>query len=160
MISIIAAVGENMELGKNGDLCWRIKADLRRFKKLTTDHTVVMGYRTYKSLGKALPSRTNVVITREFFETNDSILQYLDKHLPKYAAQLKKSKDEVFIIGGGKLYEYFVPIADKIYLTKIKKSDPDADTFFPNEDNWGFSRRRIVEEDNKEYSYEIHERIE
>ena len=159
MISIIAAIGENGELGKNGDLCWRLKADLQRFKKLTTGHTVAMGYNTYKSLGfKPLKDRENIVLTERPLEVGiEGVEQVYD--LEELKKELLKREDEVFIIGGGWLYSQFLPIADRLYLTEIHKTDSEADTFFPAKEEWEKEFRREVEEDRDEYSYVTYNRV-
>lgn len=154
MISIIAAVGHNYEIGKNGDLCWRIKADLQRFKKLTTNHTVVMGYNTYKSLGsKPLPDRDNVILTRDYLLDAPTFLQVLEKNVEDLVEEWVNEEDEIFIIGGGKWYKYFLPYASKMYLTVIHKTDPEADTFFPKKSEWSGNWSEEVEEGDDEYTY-------
>lgn len=156
MIAIIAAVGQNYELGKKGDLCWRIKADLQRFKRLTTKHTVVMGYNTYKSLGfKPLPNRKNYVVTKCPLdkETSKGVIEIPEDKLLDSLTGWSKAKEEIFIIGGGALYKKCISWADKIYLTKIKKTDPEADTFFPTKKDWGLGWEEEVEEDHNECAY-------
>ena len=142
MISLIACVGKNNEIGKNGDLCWRLKADLKTFKRYTIGHTVVMGYNTYKSLGfKPLADRRNIVITRERFN-DDSVEQIVPRTLEEngvvhntwqdFLKEMKKSEEEFWIIGGGQLYRHTIRDADRIILTKVPFEDSDADTFFPD----------------------------
>ena len=165
MISIIAAVGDNNEIGKNGDLCWKIKADLDRFKELTTGNVVVMGYNTFKSLDfKPLKDRRNIVITEypvaecdveqvvagTFYNPEKRELEYGNKELIKYFNGLK---EEVFIIGGGKLYKDFLPFADKMYITEIHKTDDEADTFFPDKKEWEKDFTRVMNQDTEEYTY-------
>lgn len=127
MLSIIAGIGDNRELGKNNTLLWHIPEDMKRFKTLTTGHTVIMGRKTYESIGKPLPNRTNIVITseKEFLAPGCIITHSLDE-------AIQKSHDtETFIIGGASVYAQALPIADKLYLTKVKGTF-DADTFFPD----------------------------
>ena len=131
-LSIIAIVGENNEIGKNNNLLCRLPADLKYFKELTTGHTVVMGRKTFESLPKgALPNRINIVLSRNksvLFEgclTFSSISEIVD---------YQKDKSEIFIIGGGEIYKQILPKADKLYLTKIRATFDDADTFFPDID--------------------------
>ncbi len=165
MISIIAAVGDNNEIGKDGDLCWKIKADLDRFKELTTGNVVVMGYNTFKSLDfKPLKDRRNIVITDypiagcdveqvvagTFCDLENEELKYGNEELIKYFNGLK---EEVFIIGGGKLYKDFLPFADKMYITEIHKTDKNADTFFPAKEEWEKDFDKEVEKELKSYSY-------
>lgn len=129
MISLIAAIGENNELGKGNTLLWHLPADLKHFKEITMLHPVIMGRKTFESIGKPLPNRRNIVITRnvnykkEGIEVANSLAGALDL--------IKNPNEEVFIIGGGELYKETMPIADKLYITHIQASDNEADTFFP-----------------------------
>lgn len=127
MLSIIAAIGDNRELGKNNALLWHIPEDMKRFKTLTTGHTVIMGRKTYQSIGKSLPNRTNIIITmdKEFTAAGCIIAHSLDE-------AIQKSQDtEIFIIGGASVYRQAIDKADKLYLTKVKGTF-DADTYFPD----------------------------
>ncbi len=132
MISIIVATAENNAIGKDNDLIWYISDDLKRFKRLTTGHTILMGRKTYESLPNgALPKRENIVIT------HDKSLQYerctmlysIEEAIEKYV----NSPKEIFVIGGGSIYEKLFPYAQKIYLTKVHASF-EADVFFPEID--------------------------
>lgn len=127
-ISMIAAIGKNLELGKSNDLIWHFKEDMKFFKETTTGHTVIMGRKTFESLPKALPNRTNIVISSNKDYTAEGAL------VVSSADEAIKSADgdEVFIIGGGRVYSEFLPLADKLYLTEIDDSCNDADTFFPS----------------------------
>lgn len=129
-VSIIVAISKNRGIGNDNKLLWQIPDDLRRFKKLTTGHLIIMGRKTFESIGKALPERDNIVITRDKnFETEDCIVvNSLEQALAKAASI---DNNEIFIIGGGQIYEQAISKADKIYLTEID-SDLDADTFFPD----------------------------
>jgi len=136
MLSIIVAIAENNAIGKNNDLIWYISDDLKRFKRLTSGHTVLMGRKTFDSLPNgALPNRTNVVITRDTSLKPDNciVLHSVEEALEKYS----DVKEEVFILGGGSIYKKMLPYAQKLYLTKVHESF-DADVFFPeiNMDNW------------------------
>lgn len=129
MLSIIVAVAENNAIGKDNDLIWYISDDLKRFKRLTTGHTILMGRKTYESLPNgALPKRENVVITRdENLElAKCTMLHSIEEAIERYA----KSEEEVFVIGGGSIYEKLLPYAHKVYLTKVHSSF-EADVFFP-----------------------------
>ena len=128
-ISIIAAIGKNRELGKNNDLIWRISADLKRVKALTTGHTIVMGRKTYESIGRPLPNRHNIVITRDtgFAAPGCTVVHSLEDAL-KNAAE---DENEIFIFGGAEIYRQALPLTDHLYLTLIEATDPNADTFFP-----------------------------
>jgi dihydrofolate reductase len=129
-ISIIVAVAENQVIGYNNQLLWRLKEDLQRFKGLTMGHHIIMGRKTYESVGRPLPGRTNVIITRNKDFKADGCLMVgsLDE-----AIKVANSDSEVFIIGGGEIYNQSLPIADKIYLTRVHASFP-GDTFFPELD--------------------------
>ncbi len=123
-LALIAAVGHNRAIGKNGTMPWHISADLKRFKRITKGHTVLMGRKTWDSLGKPLVDRRNVVITRRAIagvETYASI----DR-----ALEALEGEDVVFVIGGGETYAQLLPKADLLYLTVVDQ-EPDADTFFP-----------------------------
>ncbi|MBX2866570.1 dihydrofolate reductase [Candidatus Kaiserbacteria bacterium] len=136
MIGIIAAIGKNRELGKNGDLIWRISDDLKRVKDLTTGHPIVMGRKTYESIGRPLPNRTNIVVTRDpSYEAEGCIVTTsLEEALEK--AKESEGADEIFIFGGAQIYEMALPYTDRLYLTIIDAEDPEADTFFPEYDTF------------------------
>lgn len=134
MISIIAAIGKNRELGKNNKLLWHIPEDFKRFKDLTSGHIVIMGRKTYESLPekfRPLPNRTNIIITRNasFITTNqlivaNSVEQAIDK--------AKTIGSQIFIIGGASIYTQGIKYTNKLYLTLIDKVYSDADAFFPD----------------------------
>ncbi len=160
-ISIIVAMAKNRAIGKGGDLIWHLSNDLKHFKEVTSGHTVIMGYKTYASLPgmKPLPKRRNIIISShltevpEGFELAGSILD---------AMKMVFNEEEVFIIGGGMIYEQFLPMADKLYLTRIDK-DFDADTFFPiiNFSNYELVDLQVVDDDpqiNCSYRFETWER--
>ncbi|GAB4283933.1 MAG: dihydrofolate reductase [Marinilabiliales bacterium] len=152
-ISIIVAVAENNAIGYNNKLLCHLSDDLKRFKKLTTGNVVVMGKKTYESLPiKPLPNRLNIVITDNPADCFDncitafSIEDAIDKMDPE---------KENFIIGGGSVYKQFLPLADKLYLTRIHHHF-DADTFFPeiNENEWILVNSDFHKADDKnEYDY-------
>lgn len=154
MLSIIVAVAENNAIGKDNDLIWYISDDLKRFKRLTTDHTILMGRKTYESLPSgALPKRTNVVITRDQSLELDKcvMLHSIEEAIEKY----KDSEEEVFVIGGGSIYEKMLPYAQKLYLTKVHENF-DADVFFPeiNMEEWIISDEENHSKGEKnEYDY-------
>lgn len=135
MISAVVVVDAQNGIGKNNQLLVHFPADLKRFKKITSGHTIIMGRKTFESMGKALPNRRNIVISRqadlslEGAEITNSI---------NSALQLCKTDEEVFIIGGAEIFKQSLPLIDRIYLTRIHKSF-EADTFFPEIDksnNW------------------------
>lgn len=143
-ISMIAAVGKNFELGKNNDLIWHFKEDMKFFKNTTMGHTVIMGRKTFESLPKALPGRKNIVLSLNPNYTADSaeVISSVEE-----AVELSKDS-EVFVIGGGKIYELMLAYADKIYLTEIEDECKDADTYFPTFDKKLYKREVIA-------SYEV-----
>ena len=126
-ISMIAAVGRNLELGKANDLIWHFKEDMKFFKQTTIGNTVIMGRKTFESLPKPLADRQNIVITnnKNYTAEGADVVFSLDE-------ALEKCKNEnVFIIGGGKIYGEFLPRASKLYLTEINDACADAATYFP-----------------------------
>lgn len=129
MISIIVAISKENAIGKKGELLCHLPDDLKHFKSITAGHTVIMGERTFWSLPKhPLPNRRNIVITDQAgkqFEGAEAAYS-IDE-----AVALVANEEEAFIIGGGMVYRQFMPIADKMYITHIDHSWPDADTFFP-----------------------------
>jgi len=134
-ISIIVAVAENNAIGKDNDLLWHISDDLKRFKKITTGHKIIMGKNTFLSLPvRPLPNRTSIVITDDPSDNYEGcIMAYsIEDALAKCA-----DDEECFVIGGGSIYRQFLPLAHKLYLTSVKRSYK-ADTFFPEvrSDEW------------------------
>lgn len=129
IISVIVAIGEKNEIGCGNDLLCHLPADMKHFKEITTGHTVVMGRKTFDSLPKgALPNRRNIVISRQpnLQIENAEVYPSLDQAFIKLM-----DAGEIFIIGGAQIYEQTLPIADKLYLTKIQAPFPNADVFFP-----------------------------
>ncbi len=128
MINMIAVIGKNRELGCDNKLLWNLPEDMKRFKELTTGHTIVMGRKTFESIGKPLPNRTNIIITRDknFTKKGCKII-----YSPEDIISENNKLENIFIIGGGEIYKLFLPYAEKLYLT-IVEDGPKADTFFPN----------------------------
>ncbi len=152
-ITIIAAIAENGVIGGNNELLWHISADLKRFKKLTTGHTVVMGSRTFQSLPvRPLPQRTNIVMTRNQDQTAES---WVVVHSVEEALEKMNPEGENFIIGGGNIYTEFLPLAQKLYVTRVHQSFT-GDTFFPeiSSDEWELVENLLVDNDpQNEFSY-------
>lgn len=153
-ISMIVAMAQNGAIGKNNDLLFHLSGDLKRFKAITTGHTIIMGRKTLLSLPKwPLPNRRHIVITNdpnatfEGCETATSI----DEAIAKV-----KEEEEAFVIGGGTIYEQFYPLCAKLYLTKVHR-DFEGDTFFSvfNKDDWSEESREDLhdEKNNFDYSY-------
>lgn len=158
MISIIAAIGKNNELGKNGTLIWNIPKDLKYFSKRTKDSIIVMGRNTFNSLPKILPGRKHIILssTNNFNkEINDEVIVVDNKEKLFGLCRELSLNNEVFIIGGSSLYEMFIDIVDKLYITHIEETDIDADVYFPKivEEKW----RKVVlandEDNNIKFSY-------
>lgn len=156
-VSIIAAVGRNFELGKNNDLIWHFKQDMKFFKETTLGHTVIMGRKTFESLPKALPNRLNVVITSDssYSAENIVVVSSVEQAL-KYC-----DNEEAFVIGGGMIYKEFLPFADKLYLTEIEDSCENADTYFPSFDKNEYKRIVVksTDENGIAFSHIIYEKI-
>lgn len=129
MISIIVAIGKNMAIGRNNQLLWDIPEDMEHFRKITAGKTVIMGDKTFQSIGHPLPKRKNIVVTldKEFKAEGCEIRYSLEEVLQEY----KNSEEEVFVIGGGIIYRLSLPFTDKLYLTIVDDAPEDADTFFP-----------------------------
>ncbi len=140
MISLIAAVGENYELGKNNALIWHLDGDLPFFKRVTSGKTVVMGRKTFESLPKALPDRKNIVLSSDG-QYRACGAQVITDYREVLAEN--SENEEIFIIGGGSVYALFLPYAERIYLTEAKASDSGADTFFPHFDKPLFTRKSL-----------------
>lgn len=126
-ISLIVAVAENGVIGKTGVMLpWRLPADLKRFKEVTMGHPIIMGRKTYETIGRPLPGRQNIIVTRNPDYKADGC--EVVSSLPE-ALEAAKNSEEAFIIGGGQLFEQALPLADKLYLTLVHAS-PDGDVFF------------------------------
>jgi len=153
-ISIIVAVAKNNVIGKDNQLIWHLPVDLRRFKCLTMNHFILMGRKTYQSIGKALPGRTSVIITKQknFVAENCWIVHSIEN-----AIKLAKDDSEIFIIGGDSIYRQSIEYVNKIYLTKVD-ADFDGDVYFPEID---FSKWSLVEsqtfqpDDKNKYPYKF-----
>ena len=127
IITIIAAMAENRTIGQNNAIPWQLPADLTRFKALTMGHPVIMGRKTYESIGRPLPGRKTIIVTRQPDYRAKGCLVTLDL---QSALDLAEGTDEVFICGGGELYRQALPLANRVYLTVVHK-EFDGDTFFP-----------------------------
>jgi dihydrofolate reductase len=131
IISLIAAVSENNAIGINNTLPWYLPEDLKFFKRTTLGKPVIMGRKTYDSLGKPLPGRLNIVLSHQKnIELPEGVLLYDDTDKALERLQ-KENKEEIFIIGGGKVFETAIEQADRLYITRVHTNIPDADAFFP-----------------------------
>ncbi len=167
MLSIIVAVAQNGAIGRNNELLWHISEDLKYFKSTTTGHPVIMGRKTYESIGRPLPGRRNIVLTRGALEippiknpqtTSMEIVSSLEE---VYA--LAQGDEEFFVMGGGMLYNATVEKADYLYITKIYAQVDDADTFFPAVDSniWEIDREGEIlhdEENDIDFQFVVYKR--
>lgn len=132
MIQIIAAVADNSVIGADNTLPWQIPADLAHFKALTAGHTVVMGRKTFESIGRVLPDRENIIVSGTLKHVDGALV------VPSFAAALDlASSNEIFIIGGAQLYKEALPIADVLEITRVHAA-PKGDTYFPEVDWTGY----------------------
>ena len=161
MIIMIAAVAENNALGKNNDLLWHLPNDFKRFKAITTGHHIIMGRKTFESFPKPLPNRTHVIITRqkEYNAAGCIVVSSLEE-----ALSVSPKNEDVFIIGGGEIYNLALPIADKLDLTKVHHTF-EADAYFPAIDpkQWKLISSEHHRKDEKhQYDYSVvsYERLE
>lgn len=156
MISLIAAVGKNNGLGLDNHLIFNIPGDLKFFRNTTLGKTVIMGRKTYESIGKPLPKRINIVVSNSLKETDGiTIINSFEEVLEKYL----NSEEEVFIIGGESLYNYFINYAQNIYLTKVY-ANAVADKYFPSFDENNYNQTLLGEnkENNLEYKHILYRR--
>ncbi len=161
MVTIVVAIGENRGIGFNNQMLWHLPKDLKHFKEITSGHPVVMGRKTFESIGKPLPNRTNIVISRksDWFEEGVLIVGSI-KEAVKFA---KKIDEDIFIIGGGNIYQQTMDITDKIELTTVH-ANVEADTFFPKIDEkvWKKVNEVCHEKDEKnpyDFCFQTYERI-
>ena len=160
-ISIIAALASNNVIGRDNQLPWHLSADLKRFKALTMGHHLIMGRKTFESIGRPLPGRTTIIVTRQgdFCADNVVLAPSLD-----HALDVAKGDDEVFIAGGAHVYEQMIHRADRMYLTRVH-ADFDGDAVFPDFDDvteWSLADSEHHEPDEKNplpYSFLTYERV-
>ena len=147
MISIIVAIAENGVIGDKNALLWNIKEDMRRFRSTTTGHPVVMGRKTFESIGRPLPKRINVVITRGDGEFEGCLVA----HSIEEAVAMFPADEEVFIIGGAQIYAEALSVADRMYITRVER-DYEGDTSFPEID---YAKWQLVSEERYERGEEF-----
>ncbi|MEX0654374.1 MAG: dihydrofolate reductase [Phycisphaeraceae bacterium] len=160
-VSLVVAMAENRVIGREGDLPWHLPADLAYFKQLTRGHTVVMGRRTFDSLGRPLPNRRNIVLTRDRQWTHPGVEVVHD--WPALQARLEDVAEEVFILGGEQVYRLALPEADRVYLTLIHAT-VEGDTRFPDlpEAQWRLREQTPRPADAKNtyaMTFQVYERI-
>ena len=163
-LSIIVAVAENGVIGRGGTLPWHLSADLKRFRELTMGHTIVMGRRTWESIGRPLAGRRMIVVSRQpGFSMGFDEVQTAASLDEAIAAAQRAGDDEAFVVGGAAIYREALPRADRLYLTQVHAAI-DGDTRFPDHDLNGW---RLVEsthhdadaKNNHPFSFEVYERI-
>lgn len=156
MIILVAALGENNELGKDNELLWHLPEDFKRFKAMTSHHFIIMGRKTFDSLPGPLPTRVHIVLSRNrnYSMVDAQVVRNMDEALEK-----AKSKKDAFIIGGGEIFKMGLKFADKMELTRVHATFPEADTFFPefSKDEWELVNEEKHEKDDRhkyDYTYE------
>lgn len=161
MLSIIVAIAKNYVIGKDNKLIWNIPADLKRFKKITTGHTVIMGRNTFLSLGRVLPNRKHIVLSLTELDCDNENVVVVDD-IEKLDEYIDKD-EENFVIGGAMIYKLLMPKADRLYITEIDK-DFEGDSYFPeiSKDEWKEVSREHAPQDENDfrYDYVIYERKE
>jgi len=155
-ISSIVAVASNGVIGKDNDLPWRLSGDLKFFKKTTSGHHIILGRKNYQSIGFPLPKRTNIILSRNpfFIVSNCLVAQSIEEALE---IALEHGEEEVFIIGGAKIYEQTMDIVDTLYYTEVH-AEPEGDVFFPEMDwsKWELESAVKHEADEKnEFAFTI-----
>jgi len=161
-LTMIVAAGEKNEIGKDNDLIWHLRDDLKRFKTLTSGHHIIMGRKTFESFPKPLPNRTHVVITRQAdYKVPEGVIVV---NSLEDAISIAKKDTQPFIIGGGQIYKQAIPYASKIEITRVHAEFPEADTFFPEINTTEFKEtantfHKKDEYHNYEFSFLTFERI-
>lgn len=162
MISCIVAVAENNAIGKNNKLLWHIKEDLNYFKEVTMHNKIIMGRKTFESLPRILPGRHHIVITnnKQFYVNEENV--EIEHNIFNVLERYKDSSEEVFIIGGGLIFQQTLPVCSKLYITKIHKSF-EADVFFPTLDfnNYSLIKKSNMHTDIKSslnFTFEIYKK--
>lgn len=160
-LSLIVAMSKNRVIGREGTLPWRLSADLRRFKQLTMGHHVVMGRKTYQSIGRNLPGRTLVIMTRKpDFHAEPGSIIVAD---PQEAFEAVSGDDQPFIAGGAEVYRLFLPFVNSMYVTRVETNIDDGDVLFPECDfsKWRLEERQSHEADERNeyaYTFEVYSR--
>lgn len=162
MLSIVVAKAKNNIIGKDNKIIWNLPEDLKRFKELTTGHTIIMGRKTFESLGEVLPNRKHIIFSQNpDFKVKDENVEVV--HSLLQIQDLIEGKEETFIIGGAMIYNFLMPYVKKMYVTEIDQ-EFEGDSFFPkiNKDTWKeVNREKGIkdEKNNLDYEFVIYERI-
>jgi dihydrofolate reductase len=161
-ISLIVAIAKNGAIGNNNQLLWHIKDDLRLFKQTTHGHVVIHGRKSFESIGKPLPNRTNIVITRNTnYNAKGAFLTHSLDDAIKLAQKLEQ-KREIFVLGGAEIYRQSLEVVDKLYLSHVDCTFENADTFFPEFDlnQWQqISKQAFPKNETNEFSFEFCEYV-
>ncbi len=153
LLSIICAIGKNRAIGRDNKLLWDIPHDLQHFKDITSGHPVIMGRKTFESIGRPLAGRTNIIVTRdESYQQDECVICH---SLEEAIAKAKEiDPEEVFVIGGGSIYAQAIDLVDKLYLTIVDDIVEDADTFFPEYSQFNkIIKEEHFETDELKYSF-------
>ena len=155
-ISLLAAIGKNNELGGNNMLLWKLSDDLKLFKQLSMGHCIIMGRKTFESIGKALPGRRNIVVTSHRIEV-EGIYTATDLN---HAIEMARDTgdDEAFVIGGAQIFDYAIDLADTMYISHVDGEFPEADVFLPEIDysEWEIKESRYYSKNEKnEFDFEF-----
>lgn len=150
--SLIAAIGQNNELGKKGGLVFKIPGDLKFFKQVTTGHPVFMGLNTWRSLPGKLPNREHFVLAPDAKDVPADLNAVTD--LDAFIAEHESDETEYFVIGGGMVYKQMLPHCDKLYLTEVHASDKDADTYFPDFDHNNYAKEILGHGEDNNITYD------
>ncbi|MBP6446890.1 MAG: dihydrofolate reductase [Saprospiraceae bacterium] len=162
IISCIVALAKNRVIGKDNDIPWYLPADLQYFKKTTIEHTVIMGRNCYVSIGKPLPKRTNIIVTRDPFFISSNCL--IARSIPEALHMAHQAGEkEAFILGGGQIYEQTSDLWDKLYITEVD-TDVEGDVFFPDIDmtEWrlvSLSEHKKDEKNLFDYTFKVFEKV-
>ena len=159
MISIIAAVADGNAIGKDNALLWHISEDLKYFKKITSGHSIIMGRKTFESIGRPLPGRKNIVVSRSPLDRDDVEQAFDLESLLKSLS--RKRKEEFFVIGGGSVYASALKYARKLYITRVYSKADGADAFFPeiDEKKWDIVEKSEVlhdQENNIDFQFIVY----
>ena len=160
MLSIIVAKAKNNIIGKDNKLLWHLPEDMKRFKELTTGHVIIMGRKTFESIGKVLPDRKHIIFSNNpDFKVNDENVEVV--HSMLQIQEYIENKEENFVIGGAMIYNLLMPYVKKMYVTEVEK-EFEGDAFFPriNQEVWKeISRQKGPDNEELNYDYVIYERI-
>ncbi|QHT71584.1 dihydrofolate reductase [Rhodocytophaga rosea] len=154
-IIIVAAHAQNRVIGRNNELVWHLPRDFKHFKEITVGHPIIMGRKTFESLGKPLPNRTSIIITRDAHYQQEGCI--VVHSLKEAIAEAKKLDDQIYIIGGAEIYKQALPYTQKMYLTEVK-AFPEGDAYFPefSKTDWQETARHSYYKDEKnEYDFDF-----